>query len=261
MQENITTKLSRYLRYFIYCVIAFCIVFALFFIMDEIVMPLYVRHGDEIPMPDVTGKDHFDAKKELELYGFIVNDTTRKYHPYRQAGEVLSQFPTYETKVKKGRTVYLTISLGGEKVKVPDLFQKSVRDAEILLLRNNLKLGRKIYYAFSREYPEGVVIEQLYEAGMEVPKGTIVHITVSRGQEPQNVPVPYVENKLLENAVDILEKNGLYAGRVVYQLDVNNEYLPNTVLLQDPKPGEIVAPGDSVHLWVSKIDTTNFFQK
>jgi len=222
-------------------------------------MPLYVRHGYEIVMPDVTGKDHLEAKLELERHSFIVDDETRKYHPYRQAGEVLSQFPTYGTKVKKGRTVRLTISLGEERVKVPDLFLKSLRDAEIELLENNLKLEK--LYIYSREYPEGTVIYQSYEKDMELPKGTVVVITVSRGQETQNVPVPYVENKFLENAIDILEKNGLHAGPIDFQIDVNNEYLPNTVLRQMPKPGVVAEPGDSVHLWVSKIDTTNYFKK
>ena len=96
---------------------------------------------------------------------------------------------------------------------------------------------------------------------MEVPKGTVVNITINRGQKPENVTVPYVENNLLENAIDILEKNLLHAGPIEYQLDINNEYLPNTVLFQNPKAGEIVFPGDSVQLWISKIDTTNYFQK
>ena len=248
------------MRYFKYCLIVFSVVFLLFIIMDKIVMPLYVRLGDEIKMPDVTGEDRYEAKLQLERLGFKVDDNEKKYHPYSQLGEVLSQSPPPFTRVKKKRLVRLTISLGEEKIKVPDLFLLSPREAELELLKNNLKLGKRIFI-FLPEYTEGVVIAQSYEKDMEVPKGTVVNITINRGQKPENVTVPYVENNLLENAIDILEKNLLHAGPIEYQLDINNEYLPNTVLFQNPKAGEIVFPGDSVQLWISKIDTTNYFQK
>lgn len=223
-----------------------------FLILDNIVMPIYVRHGEEIEMPDVTVLEFLDAIGILNDYGFEVRKTSQ-YDSYREKGVVIEQNPEPFKIVKKGRIVYLTVSLGEKLVKVPELRGISERDAEIRLQENNLKLGTK-YYEPSND-PEGTVIKQLYETDMTIPKGSSVSITVSLGTPPDEIFMPDVINKNVKDASDMIHKRGLAVGEFEYQ--VQNNLLPNTVIDQIPPMGSVLALGDTVYFIISRIDSSS----
>ncbi|MCH7782032.1 PASTA domain-containing protein [candidate division KSB1 bacterium] len=215
-------------------------------------MPLYVRLGDEIEVPDVTEKTDVEAVLELRRYGFEAEITVQKYDPYHAKNIILSQIPEPYTRVKKGRKVVLTRSLGERNVIVPNLISLSVRNAELELSRNNLRKG-EIFYNPSAEFPEGVIISQSYEAGMVVRGATVIDITVSEGPVSQKSIVPSLQEKTLDNATRISRDNKLKL--VVIDALINNDYLPNTILIQYPQPGDTLSSGDSVLVVISKIDS------
>ena len=254
MHKNTLFKNPKYVRYFRYSLIAFSIVFVFSLIFDKIFMPLYVRLGDEVEMPDVTEKSDMQAVRELQRLGFTVVINEEKYDPYHPQGVVLSQLPEPYTRVKKGRLTRLTVSLGEQKIKVPNLISLSPRDAELKLFQSNLKKGEE-FYKYSPEYPEGIVISQSYEAGMEIKKGTVVDLTISLGLESREFEMPDLRFKTLESAAEKIKTSRLKVGKVIYNID--NNFLPNTVLFQNPQPGQIVSPGDSITFIVSAIDTIN----
>ena len=69
MPEYFTSKYSKFTKYIKYFLVTSSSFFILFLIMDKIVMPLYVRLGDEIEVPDVTEKTDVEAVLELRRYG------------------------------------------------------------------------------------------------------------------------------------------------------------------------------------------------
>lgn len=253
MDKEFTIKYARYIRYIKYFTIASGVLFLTFLILDKIVMPLYIRLGDEIEMPDVTEKSDYEAITELRRFGFEVEIREKKYDPYHAENVVLSQSPEPFTRVKKGRLVRLTISLGERNVTVPDLISRSIRDAEVLLIKNNLRIG-DTYYSPSSEFPEGVITSQSYEAGMMVKGGAKINITVSEGPVAQRIIVPSIQDKTLDNALKIISTNKLKL--IVYDEFLDNDYLPNTILTQFPQPGDTLSSGDTVFVVISKIDST-----
>jgi len=252
MPEYFTSIYSKYTKHIKYFVVTSSVIFVLFLMMDKIVMPLYVRLGDEIEVPDVTEKTDVDAVLELRRFGFEAEITDQKYDPYHAKNVILSQIPEPFTIVKKGRKVVLTRSLGERNVTVPNLISLSLRDAELKLSRNNLRKGA-VFYNPSSEFPEGVIISQSYEAGMTVRGATEIGITISEGPIAQRIIVPLIQEKTLDNAIRILNDNML--NLEIYRETVNDDYLPNTILAQIPLYGDTVSSGDTILVVISKIDS------
>ncbi len=230
------------------------ILLLMFIAIDNIIMPLYVNLGKEVNLPDVTQKSDAQAILELRNLGLMIGVIRQKYNSFHPEGTVLLQYPVAGTRIKLERAIELTVSLGDQKVKIPDLINLSPRDAELRLQQLNLIKGEE-YYNFSDDYPEGIVISQSFESGTEVTKGTIVDITVSFGLESKEFGMPDVQLKTLETASETFSQNRLRIGGIIFS--VNDEFLPNTVLFQDPQPGVDVSPGDSVIIIVSRMDSTS----
>jgi len=232
-------------------IIGVLIVFAL--IMDNIVMPLYVRHGREMELPDVTELPFNEAAEILHSKGFEVIKENEKFDPNHPEGVVLMQIPAPFSTVKKGRRVYLTVSAGERLIVVPNLTQSSEREAVLKIASANLILGEK-FYEYSSFYPEGVVFKQSLFSGTKVKRNSVIDITVSLGAEPNEIIVPDVTGAILDRAVETIKKTGLSIGEITYM--INNELLPNTVLFQSISSGSVANVSDTLSLVVSKIDTT-----
>ena len=59
---------------------------------------------------------------------------------------VLEQFPKYNREVKKGRKIYLTLNpVGYKKMRVPNVIQITLRNAETLLNAVGFEVGDLIY--------------------------------------------------------------------------------------------------------------------
>jgi len=136
-------------------------------LMDFIVMPWYTKHGEEYEMPDVTDRTIEEAIQILEEANFkpLVQDSV--YDEQFSPGSVIQQNPVPFSQVKKGRRVYLIVSIGEKPRYVPPLIGLTPQDAEFRLREQALKLNQ-IFYEFSDFYPRGVVINQSIPAGEQV---------------------------------------------------------------------------------------------
>ncbi len=220
-------------------------------VCDQAIMPLYVKHGKDVVLPNVVGKSFQEAQKELTAKGFRTIFDKETYSSDYPAGTVTFQNPFPESVVKKGRRVYLTVSKGERRVVVPKLTGGSERDAELKLRRLGLKIGKK-NYEFSSYFPKGVVTSQSVSEGDTLQVGQSVDFTVSLGDVPEHFIVPNLVGKSLSEATYILLHAGLKVGRVTSE--VNNDLLPETVIQQSFPAGTEVEMGQAVDLVVSKID-------
>ncbi len=229
----------------------FIVGFLLFIIlMDKVIMPMYVHLGDELEMPDVTEMTVEDAIGLLEQQGFIVIIADSIYDANYPKGTVIEQNPYPFSRVKKGRHVYLVVSIGKKPIMMPNLFYKSPRDAELILKSYGLKMGRK-NYEYNDFAVEGVVIGQSYPQGQKVKRGTRIDITISLGPFPTVKTVPEVVGKSLSAAKKQLRTLGLRDIEVEYE--ERESILPETVLKQSIKSGTTIEEGMKILLTVSKL--------
>lgn len=221
----------------------------LFVVMNNLVLPWYVNHGETLHVPNVVGLPSDSAKKALQVAGLVPVESDTRPDVKAPAGTVVVQNPDAEAVVKNGRRVYLTISGGEVQVVVPSLRGRSERDAKFALERSGLRVG-DVEFAASDAYPENTIVEQSVQPGMKVPKATPIKIIVSRGKELQQVAVMDFLGKTLNEAERLIAQQGLKVGNITYQASF--DLIPNTVVDQYPRAGESVPAGQAVDLFVIK---------
>jgi serine/threonine-protein kinase len=227
----------------------FGIILILFFLMDDIVMPRYVQQGETTHVPEVVGMEVEEALKIIAEAGLEGKEAEVRPDKNYPEGTVAAQTPPSGAEVKFGRGVYLTISGGETLVTVPSLRGRSLRDAQLALERFGLKAGETTYKV-STQFPENTVIDQYPAQGASVKSGASVSITVSQGPIADRVPVPNLTKKSLGEAERLLLQAGLTVGNVTLQ--VNNDFLPNTVIDQYPRHGTFAVRGEAIQLFVTQ---------
>jgi len=145
-------------------------------------------HGEEYELGDFTGLsaeelEKFDKEENVYDYTFVINDSV--FMPDKKGGTVLSQDPAPGSKVKKGRKVYLSVvAFSMPKVEMPNLVDLSHRQAENMLLSNDLAI-RQVIHKPSNFH--NVVLEQRFE-GRIIEPGTLIpyksEITLIVGEKP-----------------------------------------------------------------------------
>jgi beta-lactam-binding protein with PASTA domain len=220
-------------------------------VMDNLVMPAYVRLGQEVELPDVVEMSAENAKKTLENHGFHGVITDSVFDAHYDAGLIVEQMPPAFSTVKKGRHVYLTVSIGEKPIIMPNLFYISPRDAELTLQSYNLELGAK-HYEYDDSSPEGVVIAQSYPQGQKVKRGSRINITISLGPFPERRTVPQLVGKSLDEAKSQLKILGMDKINITYEERAN--ILPKTILKQSIEPGTPVDEDTEIELTVSEIE-------
>ncbi len=218
--------------------------------VDNILMPLYTRHGHECVTPDVVGQDLAAAQLTLRRAGFhaLVErekpDPTGVYHN----GQVMEQFPRAGGATKEGRRVYLTVCAGGRYIILPDL--RGTTERRFASSLADLGLGvdsTRIHFRYDSLQVAGIVLAHNPSAGDSLLAGERLGVTLSLGPEPTSVPVPGLLGKSLAQARDLLARHGLRVGKTHLILDAKAEA---GIRRQEPVAGSHVAPGSELELWV-----------
>jgi len=188
-------------------------------------MKFYTKHGQEIEVPDLTDL-HIDQLQQLLAENdlkYMVIDST--YLQGKSSMLVYGQDPKPGSKVKEGRTIYLSITASNTpKVKLPDLIDLSLRKATIDLKNLGLGVGQLI---MRPDIANNVVLEMTMSGnkvypGKEVPKGSIVDLVVGIYNVDSLVNVPNLVGLTVEEARFYLSETALYLGAVNYGLAISD---------------------------------------
>jgi len=199
----------------------------------------------QVKVPDVTGLSYQQAAATLLKKGLKVKKE-EEYSDKVKAGFVISQNPAAAAEVKKGATVYLTVSKGSELVKVPNLIGQSLSQANLTLDRLKLNV-RNISRDYSDTIAEDLIILQRPVAGAKVKKGSFVDLVLSKGPRP--IKVPDLIGKTVAEAQSILASRGLTMRR---KDEFNEQMEAGRILRQDPSAGVSAVRGEAVTVIVSK---------
>lgn len=208
-------------------------------------LPLYVNSRGIVTIPSVVGLKYEEAFSLLDSLGFEPRKGDSRLDKDKPAGTVLIQNPPPGSIVKSGRRVYLTLSAGEIKVAVPNLLGKTLRDSKFVLERIGLKLGA-VEYDTSDQYPINTVMAQRIAPGAKIKKEMYVSVVISTGSATDKVAVPDLTSKSFNAAIEILKKIGLEVGNVSYI--ISPDLLPNTIVDQYPRAGEMVARTQPIDL-------------
>ncbi|MGN0478720.1 MAG: PASTA domain-containing protein, partial [Hominenteromicrobium sp.] len=202
--------------------------------------------SDEIDLPNFVGMIYETEIKDNPEYADLEFEITMGNVPSKAPGEVLRQTPAAGMKVKKGKTISLTVNGELEKVVVEETKGDKQQDAYNKL--KALGLDPEIQAVADDETAVGYVVKTNPPAGTEVTTGTKITIYVSSGPSKEQVTVPQIVGSSLAAARKDLEDSGFV---VEVQYDDKSQEDEGTVLSCDPKPGEKAAKGSVVNLVVS----------
>lgn len=182
-------------------------------------LKFYTNHGQEIEVPDLKDLrvDQIQAVLEEHDFTYVVVDST--YIRGKQPDLVYDQDPKAGSKVKEGRTIYVSItSSNTPKVKLPNLIDLSLRKATIDLRNIGLEVGQLI---MRPDIANNVVLEMNLAGrkvmpGKEVPRGTMIDLVIGIYNVDSLVAIPNLVGLTIEEARFYLSETALYLGRINY---------------------------------------------
>lgn len=237
---------------FLHLVLAAAVLIVLSVLYFYAYLPHITNHGESITVPSVEGLpitkvEDFLADHDLR---YEVNDSSysAEYPPLT----VLKQYPAAGAKVKENRKIFVSVNRKNPPtVKMPDLIDGSLTNAEAVLRGSELKRGkiRLVSGPFLNVVKEMQIDGNKVVPGVLVPKGTMVDLVVMDGGS-NKLPTPNVLGFNYEDAkVNILGSN-LNIGDVTLVGDTTD--LRPVILKQKPTPGEIIMVGDVVDVWIGE---------
>jgi serine/threonine-protein kinase len=203
--------------------------------------------GDDaksVTIPRVAGLPAQDAERQLQDLKLEVTRQTVQNAAVQQ-GLVVRTDPAAGAVVKEGDTVTLVVSGGPGQATVPNVEGLRQEDAQAALVREGFKVT--VRQEASQDVDEGVVIRQEPGANTRADRNSTVTITVSTG--PEQVTVPDLQQKSLDEAERLLQQNDLVVGSITQQ--PNSSFAEGTVLRQSPGPTAKVDAGTRVDLTVA----------
>ncbi len=233
--------------------VALGLLIALFFFLQNW-LGGFTHHGESITVPDIRGMKLERMADYLEENGLTYEVVDSLYELGKQPGTILEQDPAPKSKVKEGRTLYLTIvSSKPPKVKMPELRDVSLRQAQAMLESFGLKVGQLIY---KPDLAKNAVLDQLYRgnsihAGKEINKGSVIDLVLGDGMGNAEVTVPDVSGLTQAEARFALKGSGLNVGSVQFDSGVKDT-MHATVYRQVPEADgkTTLTQGEAVNLYL-----------
>ncbi len=108
--------------------------------LSAVVAIRYAIQGSEVAVPSVIGIQGGVAQSLLADRGLGMRIADRVYSS-QPSSRIVRQSPAPGTRVKLTQRVHVVLSLGNQKVSIPNLEGKTSRAARIELLRSGLQLG------------------------------------------------------------------------------------------------------------------------
>lgn len=153
-------------------------------------LKIHTHHNDTIEVPSLLGLQTQDAEAIIKSSGLKYEVIDSIYHQDGTPGAILEQIPKEKSRVKSGRTIYLTIQAKNEaSISIPDLEDSSLRQAQAIL--SGLGFSNVRIEHVPSEYQDlvfGVEYKGLpVKSGQKIPKNAVLTLRVGNGlgSEPE----------------------------------------------------------------------------
>jgi beta-lactam-binding protein with PASTA domain len=225
----------------------------------------FAIHGREVSIPDLRGKTPIEARRLADDTGLAIEVERSYYSPTIPEGRVLSQMPSPGTTVRPGWEVRLALSLGPQRVAIPQVIGDSERAAAISIAQRRLELGPTASIQIPGIDP-GQVIGQNPPANATDVSTPKISLLISQETQPQAFVMPTFIGQPLGSVAVTLKSDGFTIGKVTVAPLDSATALGNTVsgaepspaaacpdsiiVAQDPVPGSKVLAGSTINFSV-----------
>ena len=210
---------------------------------------LYISSGPERrTIPDLRRKSAKEATDALRKQGFTEVKTQETDSTAALKGKVVRTTPATGSSVAVNSTVVVFIGTGPKEVSVPDLTGQTEAQARTTLEQMGLEM---VAVAGDSERPAGQVVSSSPNTGQTVNVGSVVQVTISRGNQ---FVVPDLRGKTVEQAKSALTAAGWRDGTLTATqrpvgLGSAND---GKVISQSPAAGTPMKKEDSVSVVIGR---------
>jgi serine/threonine-protein kinase len=246
------TKLLRGLIYLTYGVV----ILLVFGLAAYTSFSLFVRSG-VTTVPPVEGLSRAEATARLGDQGLRLRGVegqgrySERYSEKIPAGHVVQQTPDARTLVKRGSGVTVILSLGPQRVEVPELAGKPIPAAQAALSGSGLTVGH-LLGAYSTTLGTGMVVATDPGPGATIPPSTPVDVLLALSVPAERFVMPDLVYRDYERVRPSFERQGFRFGSVKYER--YEGVAAGVILRQFPLPGHPVTKQDNVSLVVATVD-------
>uniref|UniRef100_A0A6A7GDM5 PASTA domain-containing protein n=1 Tax=Hirondellea gigas TaxID=1518452 RepID=A0A6A7GDM5_9CRUS len=194
--------------------------------------------------PNLKGLTLIEANNLLEKHFKLIN--MEKHYSNVKKGEIYSQLPVAQKHIKYGRPIKIWISKGMDTVVLPDLKDKNIQDATVILSELGVKL-QTVSHVMEGSM-NNIVIGSDPQGGSLISRGSSVSLLVNISQV-KNIRIPDVLGNLLDEGIRILRTKNLVIGNItkVYRTDFPND----TIIDISYSVGKEVLVGSVINITVT----------
>jgi eukaryotic-like serine/threonine-protein kinase len=185
-----------------------------------------------VAVPELKGLTREAAEAALQQVQLRGRAGTPDYSDEVEEGQVLRQDPAAGEKVRPGRTVRYSLSLGRATFTVPDLTGKTLDEAQQTLRKAGLLLGG-VQRILDRNHPAGRIINQEPKLGSEYASPVRIDVV------PQ-VSMPNLVGAPLASAEELLTRSEMNLRLALVEYVPEDTVTPGTIVAQDPAPDTMV---------------------
>jgi eukaryotic-like serine/threonine-protein kinase len=235
---------------------------------SAIVTMHFAIHGSEVSIPDLRGMTIADAGQRAAGMGMTLQVQNHLYSADVPAGRVANQSPPAGTIVRRGWRIWLTESLGPQKLAIPDVRGKDQRVATIEIRRAGFQMGTVAEMPWP-ETQAGAVIAQSPDPNASGVESPVMNLLVAAPIDAANqggLVMPNLEGQVFTSAALTLTHMGLRLAPVKEQdMHVAAPVAPGspvgtpppmvppgTVVGQNPPAGSRVDGNTPIELTVAK---------
>lgn len=173
-------------------------------------------HGREVQVPDVVGKTPAEARRISEAQGLSTKLEREYYSASVAEGRVLAQVPAPGTVVRRGWELRLAVSLGPQRVAIPDIVGQSERAANIILEQRGLQISSVATMDSDLSSPGQVIGQDPPAKAVDVEAPKLSYLVADAGPAPAYVMPSFIGQPLA--SVQLALKNaGFGLGKVASQ--------------------------------------------
>lgn len=208
-----TTKPSSHLRWLVaFIVIALLVIgagyaWSVFNDRDSRRQSDNVARSETVSVPNIIGLERNEAIAKLEEVG-LRPEIVDAPDPEVPEHHVVRTNPSVGSQLQRNTTVTVTVSTGKEDTQVPRLVNMTPQEASAALAEVGLELEPEVDEEFSDSVEQGRITRHEPAAGANLPKGSRVRVTISRGPEIVDVRVPSLTGMKWSQARETLESLG-----------------------------------------------------
>lgn len=200
----------------------------------------------EVETPNLIGQVYEDVINDPQYSDIKIEQKNTEYSDKYEAGYIIDQETKAGIKIKKGATLYVTVSTGLNMTDVPDVTNLSLVEATDMIKKKGLKVENQVNQ-FDPTVAKGCVIKTNPAAGTQVKANTGVTVYVSMGEDEQPIVVPKLLGMTVSQAQTTLTNL-----KLKYEVkEVGSSEPKGTVLSQSVPEGSTVPEASLVVIEVS----------